>query len=244
MGFAEMLILLGIPYVSDAAVTLADEVMQYVDGEAFAASSSLAHERGVFPNWKQTVYGREGMRLRNATCTSIAPTGTLRILAGASVGIEPLFALAYRRQNVLGGQTLLDLNPLFLRYAQEEGFYSGTLVRELQARGSLAGMTSVPQKARELFRTALEIAPENHLRVQAAFQRHVDNALAKTVNLPQNATPQEVEEIYRRAWELQLKGVTVYRYGSKRQQVLELGAGETPAEHEHFARCDPGACKL
>jgi ribonucleoside-diphosphate reductase alpha chain len=243
MGFAEMLILLGIPYASGRAETLADELMRCVQGEALAASHGLAHERGVFPNWERSVYGREGLRLRNATRTSIAPTGTLSILAGTSAGIEPLFGLAYRR-HVLGGQTLVELNPLFLRYARQQGFYSERLVQGLLERGSLAGLDDVPQTAKDLFRTALEITPEDHLRIQAAFQRHTDNAVSKTVNLPRSATAAEAAAVYRRAWELGLKGITVYRYGSKGEQVLQLGAGETPEEHEHFSPCDPHACKL
>jgi ribonucleoside-diphosphate reductase alpha chain len=190
------------------------------------------------------VYRSQDLRVRNATRTSIAPTGTLSILAGTSASIEPLFALAYRREGVLGGATLSELNPLFLRHARERGFYSERLVQELLARGSLSGIDGVPPEARELFRTALEISPEDHLRIQAAFQRHVDNAVSKTVNLPQTATPEDVATIYRRAWELALKGITVYRYGSKDQQVLLLGGSETPEEREHFARCDPHACKL
>jgi ribonucleoside-diphosphate reductase alpha chain len=244
MGFAEMLILLGVPYTSDQATTVADEVMRCIDGEAMIASHALAHERGVFPSWERSIHGREGLQLRNATRTSIAPTGTLSIIAGTSAGIEPLFALAYRRQHVLGGQSLLELNPLFLRYARDRCFYSEGLVQGLLARGTLAGLNEVPQEAKELFRTALEIVPEYHLRIQAAFQQHTDNAVAKTVNMPQSATAQEVATVYRRAWELGLKGITVYRYGSKGEQVLQLGVGETPEEREHFARCDPHACKL
>jgi ribonucleoside-diphosphate reductase alpha chain len=244
MGFAEMLILLGIPYASDRAVSLAEELMRCLDGEALAASHGLAHERGVFPNWDRSVYARVGLRLRNATRTSVAPTGTLSILAGTSAGIEPLFALAYRRQHVLGGQSLVELNPLFLRYARERCFYSERLVQGLLAGGTLAGSDEVPPAVKDLFRTALEIAPEDHLCVQAAFQRHTDNAVSKTVNLPHSATAEEVAAVYRRAWEMGLKGITVYRYGSKGEQVLQLGVGETPEEREHFARCDPHACKL
>jgi ribonucleoside-diphosphate reductase alpha chain len=244
MGFAELLVLLGTPYGSPGAVTLAGELMRCIDGEALAASHGLAHERGVFPVWERSVYAPQGLRLRNATRTSVAPTGTLSILAGTSAGIEPLFALAYRRENVLGGQTLAELNPMFLRYAREQGLYSERLVRELLERGSLAGLGEAPPASRELFRTALEIGPEAHVRIQAAFQRHTDNAVSKTVNLPESATAEEVAAVYRRAWELGLKGVTVYRYGSKGEQVLRLGAGETPEGREHFARCDPHACKL
>jgi ribonucleoside-diphosphate reductase alpha chain len=243
MGFAELLILLGVPYATDRAVALADELMRFIAGETLAASQNLAQERGVFANWDRSVHSRKGLRLRNATRTSIAPTGTLSIIACTSAGIEPLFALAYRR-HVLGGQTLVELNPLFLRYAKQEGFYSDRLVEDLLDRGSLTGLDAVGQAARDLFRTALEIAPEDHLRIQGAFQRHTDNSVSKTINLPQSATAEEVAAVYRRAWELGLKGITVYRYGSKQEQVLQLGAGESPAEREHFARCDPHACKL
>ncbi len=244
MGFAELLILLGIPYASERAFQLAEELMQAINDEAKSASARLAQERGVFPNWEKSVYAERGERLRNATRTSIAPTGTIGIIAGTSAGIEPLFALAYRREHVLGGETLTELNPLFVRYAQDHGLDTERLVEQLRVHGTLAEIEAVPSEVRELFRTALEIAPEDHLRVQAAFQKHVDNAVSKTINLPHDATPEVIEQIYRRAWELGVKGVTVYRYGSKQQQVLNLGTGETPEEHEHFARCDPHACKL
>jgi ribonucleoside-diphosphate reductase alpha chain len=239
-----LLILLGIPYASDQAASLAEELMRFLDSETLQTSHQLAHERGVFPAWEQSVYASEGLRLRNATRTSIAPTGTLSILAGTSASIEPLFALAYHREHVLGGESLAELNPLFLRYARRQGLYTDSFIRELQARGSLAGIPGVPEPTRELFRTALEIEPEDHLRIQAAFQRHVDNAVSKTINLPESARPEDVAHAYRRAWEMGLKGITVYRYGSKGRQVLRLGSDETTEQHEHFARCDPHACKL
>jgi ribonucleoside-diphosphate reductase alpha chain len=246
MGFAEMLILLGISYDSDQAVTVAQELMQFMAEKARAASEHLATERGVFPNWPKSVYARQGgrpVRLRNATCTSIAPTGTLSIIAGTSAGIEPLFALAYRR-HVLDGQTLVDVNPLFVRHARQQGFYSDRLMQQLEERGSLTGLPNVPTSAQALFPTALEIEPEAHLRIQAAFQKHVDNAVSKTINLPQSATPADIAAIYRQAWEMGLKGITVFRYGSKGHQVLELGSEETPEEHEHFVKCDPKSCRL
>jgi ribonucleoside-diphosphate reductase alpha chain len=244
MGFAELLILLGIPYASERALALADELMRFLDQEALAASRQLADERGVFPNWERSIYAHQGLRLRNATRTSVASTGTISIIAGTSASIEPLFALAYRRENVLGGETLTEVNPLLLRHAREKGFYSEAFMRELQARGSLARIAGVPPEAHELFRTALEIAPEDHLRIQVAFQKHTNNAVSKTINMPQTATADDVASVYRQAWEWGLKGITVFRYGSKGQQVLQLGVGETPEEHEHFARCDPEACKL
>jgi ribonucleoside-diphosphate reductase alpha chain len=181
--------------------------------------------------------------MRNATCTSIAPTGTISLIAGTSASIEPLFALAYRR-HALDGQTLTELNPIFVQVAQQDRFYSEDLVRTLHRQGSLARVSEVPESSRRLFQTALDMAPEDHLRIQAAFQKHVDNAVSKTINLPRDATADDIARIYRQAWEWGLKGITVFRYGSKGQQVLELDEDETPEQHEHFAKCDPHACEL
>jgi ribonucleoside-diphosphate reductase alpha chain len=244
MGFAELLILLGILYTSERALTLAEELMRCLSEQATAASEQLARERGVFPNWERSIYARQGRRLRNATRTSIAPTGTISIIAGTSASVEPLFALAYRREHVLGEQTLTELNPLLLRYTRQHGFYSEAFVQQLQVRGTLPDLPGIPSSVKELFQTALEISPEAHLRMQAAFQKHTDNAVSKTINLPHSATVETVANVYRRAWEWGCKGITVFRYGSKGQQVLELGVGQTAAQHEHFARCDPQACKL
>lgn len=244
MGLADMLVAMGVPYVSRDAASLAEELMEFIAREARAASEELAGERGVFPNWRRSIYARNNRRLRNATCTSIAPTGTIGIIAGTSASIEPLFALAYHRKHVLEEQTMTELNPLFERYARRHGFYSQRLACELQLRGTLREIEGVPAEARELFRTALEIAPAEHLRIQAAFQKHVDNAVSKTINLPESAAVGDIAEIYQQSWKMALKGVTIYRYGSKGKQVLNLGAAETPDEREHFARCDPHACKL
>jgi ribonucleoside-diphosphate reductase alpha chain len=244
MGFAEMLIQLGVPYASERATALAEELMQVLAEQALAASEELARQRGVFPNWEKSVYARQDVRVRNATRTSIAPTGTISIIAGTSPSIEPLFALAYRRQHVLEGQSLVELNPLFVSYARDKGFYSEGLIRQLQTGRSLSQSTQVPESAKGLFQTALEIAPSDHLRIQAAFQRHVDNAVSKTVNLPESASPDDVAAVYRQAWECGLKGITIFRYGSKEEQVLRLGAEETPEDREHLVRCDPGECRL
>lgn len=243
MGFAELLILLEVPYDSPEAVAVAERVMETIQRTADDESARLASRRGVFPHWDHSIFRTLGKPRRNATCTSIAPTGTISLIAGTSAGIEPLFALAYRR-HALDGQVLIEVNPLFLQHARRKGYYSDELVRTLTQFGSLAEGQAVPQAARALFRTALEISADGHLAIQAAFQRFTDNAVSKTVNMPQEATPADVAYVYRRAWELGLKGVTVYRYGSKSRQVLELGANETAAEREHFARCDPHACRL
>ncbi len=243
MGFAELLILLSTGYGTDESVRVAEDVMKFIAAESRSASEELAAERGAFPSWFQSTHARRGVRLRNIACNSIAPTGTISILAGTSAGIEPLFALAYRRR-ALGDQTLVELNPLVLRFARDHGFDTDGFRRGLAARGRLEGLPGIPPEARTLFRTALEIEPADHLRIQAAFQRHTDNAVSKTINLPETAAAVEIRAIYEEAWRLSLKGMTVYRYGSKGEQVLELGTGETVEEREHFARCDPSACKL
>lgn len=240
MGFAEACIALGIPYSSGSAIEFADQLMSFIAREARLASVRLAEERGTFSNWGQSVYAHSGMPLRNATQTSIAPTGTISIIAGTSSGIEPLFALAYRRKNVLGNETLAELNPLLLRYLTAREDVLNRVLKE----GTLDTVEGIPANAKELFKTALSIPPEQHVRMQAAFQRHVDNAVSKTVNLPEQATPQNIAQVYLLAHRLGCKGITVYRYGSKTKQVLELGAGEDPEFREQFTKCDPEACRL
>lgn len=244
MGFAEALIRLGIPYGSPESLACAAKVMECVNGEALRASAVLAESRGVFPAWRQSVHAEQGLRLRNATRTAIAPTGTLGIIADTTPGIEPLFALAYRRINVLDGHALVEVNPLFQERAEQAGLDSVGLIRHVLDHGSLADAPGLPPGWREIFATALEIPPDGHLEVQAAFQRHVDNAVSKTINLPHECTREDVARAYRRAWELGLKGVTIYRYGSRSSQVLELGAREAAAHREHASRCDPEECRL
>lgn len=242
MGFAEACILCGISYSSDAALGFAEELMQFIAAEARSASASLAEERGPFPAWNRSSFA-PSLRLRNATQVSIAPTGTISLIAGTSSGIEPLFALAYRRA-VLEGQELVELNPIFHRYLQCCGTTGSGIAEAVARTGSLAGQDAVPAELRRLFVTALEIPPEHHVRMQAAFQKHTDNAVSKTVNLPADARVEDIAGVYSLAYKLGCKGVTVFRYGSKPDQVLRLGAEEEPYEHEYFTRCDPGACKL
>jgi len=244
MGFAEMLIRLGISYDSDDASRSASDLMKFIGERAHRASSELADSRGTFPAWEGSLPAARGHRLRNATCTAIAPTGTLSILAGTSPGIEPLFALAFRRHGVLSGETLVETTPVLERVLAENGLQPGAVVAEVLEKGNLRGVAGVPESLRHLLVTALEIPPARHLEVQAAFQRHVDNSVSKTVNLPHDATREDVVWIYRRAWELQLKGVTVYRFGSKQSQVIELGASESPDRYLHGSKCDPEECRL
>jgi len=244
MGFAELLIRLGIPYSSEVAVTFARQLMQFIAQEAHRTSAELANERGVFPSWKQSVYASQGVQLRNATLTSIAPTGTISIIADTSSSIEPLFALSYRRVGVLEGQTLTECNPLLISLGERMGFLTAEVLGYVASHGTLAGAPNVPGAIRELFATALEIEPQQHLLMQAAFQAGVDNAVSKTINLPAEATPEAVAAIYRTAYRLGLKGITIYRYGSLTQQVLQLGAEEEPYEKEHASKCDPYQCRL
>ena len=221
MGWAEMLIRLGLPYDSEAARRLAGEVAAFLRSEAEAASAALARERGAFPNLP---YARDPERpRRHATLLSIAPTGTISILAGTTPSIEPLFAVAYTREGVLGGEALPEVNPLFVRMMEERGADWRRVVREVAKTGTLEGVAGVPEEVRRVFRSALEVRPEDHLKMQAAWQAHVDNAVSKTINLRPEATAEEVERIYLEAWRLGLKGITVFRYGSKGEQVLELG---------------------
>jgi ribonucleoside-diphosphate reductase alpha chain len=218
--------------------------MSFIYNEAFSASGKLADERGVFPNWKRSVLAKKGKNLRNATLTSIAPTGTISIIAGTSSGIEPLFALAYRRKNVLEGEIIREINPLFLKYSIDEKFYSEDLVRQLLENGNIQDLKEIPEVVKRIFVTALDIPVEQHIKMQASFQRNVDNSVSKTINMPQDATVEEVKKAYIMAYDLGCKGITVFRYGSKMQQVLEIGSSEKAFEKEYFVKCDPGACRL
>ena len=214
MGFADALICLGIPYDSEKALETAENVMGFINKEATAASAELAKTRGAFPAFEGSIYDRPGQpKLRNAARTTIAPTGTLSIIAGCSSGIEPLFALSYMR-TILEGEHLLEANQYFEEVAKKEGFYSEALMKELATRGSARGMDNVPAWVQQVFVTAHDITPEGHVRIQAAFQRHTDNAVSKTVNFPHDATREDVAKVYRLAYELGCKGITIYRDGS------------------------------
>ena len=242
MGFADLLVDLGVPYDTDEAVALAERLMARIRARAEAASARLADERGAFPNWPGSLAHARGRRLRNATVTSIAPTGTLSILADCSSGIEPYFALAFVR-HVLDGEHLPETSRRFEEALRRTGAWSADLVAEVRARGSVRGIQAVPEAVRRLFPIAADIAPERHLAVQEAFQRHVDNAVSKTINLPADATPGDVRAIYRSAWQRGLKGVTVFREGLPGGAVLVRGArGEIELPAEATGGCGDALC--
>ncbi len=229
MGYADMLLRLDIPYDTEEALKLGKEIMKFIDDEGHRMSAELADERGSFPNFHQSTLAARHEKLRNATVTTIAPTGTISIISAVSSGIEPIFAVAYVR-NVMDRDILPEVNPIFEEVARERGFYTDELMKEIAAKGSLKDMKMIPEDVRRLFVTALDISPEWHIRMQAAFQEHTDNAVSKTVNFPKEATPKDVENVYLQAYKLGCKGVTVYRYGSREDQVLSVGEGPKEAK--------------
>ncbi len=223
MGWADMLLQLGIPYDSEEALELADQVMGFIKRVGHEESAKLAQERGSFANWSGSIY-KDGPPLRNATVTTIAPTGTISIIAGSTSGIEPLFAIAFR--HIVGDRNLSFVNPQLERVAKERGFYSEELMEKVVRQGTLHGLEEIPEDVRRVFVTAHEVAPEWHVRMQAAFQRHVDNGVSKTVNLPNSASIEEVAQVYTQAFQAGCLGITVFRDGCKGTQVLHVGSVE------------------
>ena len=231
MGFADMLLQMGIPYASEEALEAAEQVMGFICEKTQEASAALASQRGCFPAWEGSIYNRDGASqpMRNSAPTTIAPTGTISIIAGCSSGIEPLFALSYVR-NVMDNDRLVEGNPFFEAVAKHEGFYSNDLMEQLAQTGSLHHMgDTVPEWVQDLFTTSHDVTPEWHVRMQAAFQRHTDNAVSKTINFPSEATKENIEEAYMLAFREGCKGITIYRDGSKDNQVLSPGQGQQTA---------------
>lgn len=244
MGFADYLIQRGIPYHSPQALDEAGRLMSFIQEKSKEASAGLAVERGPFPNFEDSLWARRGHRpLRNATTTTVAPTGTISIIAGCSSGIEPLFGICFWR-NVMENDRLVEVHPAFKAWALEEGFYSEGLMRRIAAGTRLRDLPEIPERIARVFITAHELHPEHHVRMQAAFQKHTDNAVSKTINFGHDATPSDVADAYLLAFDLGCKGITVYRDGSRQAQVLNLG-GE---EGESFSGLQPipiyGGCEL
>ncbi len=226
MGFADLLIQLGIPYNSEEGIKIAGEVMAFIDRKSKEMSMVLAQERGVFPAYEQSAYLKENMKLRNATTTTIAPTGTISIIAGVSSGIEPLFALSYFR-NVMDNDQLIEVHPIFEKVAKKNGFYSEELMEKVAEKGSIKELMNIPEEIRSIFVTAHDVSPIWHIKMQGAFQKYVDNAVSKTVNFSHHATQKDVEEVYQLAYNLGCKGVTIYRDGSREGQVLNIGKAKS-----------------
>ena len=250
MGWADILTRMGIPYDSEAALELGEQVMRFIQERTWTASQDLAGERGPFPAFYGSVYDVPDARpMRNSAPTTIAPTGTISIIAEASSGIEPLFALSYVR-NVMDRTRLVEVNPWFRQAAEEGGFFSDELMQQLADVGSARGLDGVPLEAQQAFATSHDIAPEWHVRMQAAFQKYTDNAVSKTINLPHDATVADVADAYRLAYQLDCKGITIYRDGSKDEQVLSIGetcssdqvpTGALPTAAFRVPRTRPGA---
>ncbi|MHB1390081.1 MAG: adenosylcobalamin-dependent ribonucleoside-diphosphate reductase [Thermoleophilia bacterium] len=252
MGFAEALVRLGIRYDSEAALAQAAKIMGFIEERAIAASAAIAARRGSFPNFQGSLWQQRGYpMMRNATLTTIAPTGSISVIAGSSSGIEPLFAVSFVR-DVMEGTRLLEVSADFEWLARRRGFYSEELMFQIARTGSLQQLEAIPPDVRELFRTAMDIEPEWHVRMQAAFQEHIDNAVSKTVNLPREAGIDEVRRVFLLAWELGCKGITVFRYGSRRQQVLyvgdgshaETGSGHVTASADYAGGCPAVDCEI
>jgi ribonucleoside-diphosphate reductase alpha chain len=222
MGFADLLVQLGIPYNDPKAIEIGEKVMSFIQERGRNTSRELGLKRGSFPNFQSSILKNRWDAMRNATVTTIAPAGTISIIAGTSSGIEPIFALVFIR-HVLDGKELLEVNPFFEKVAKREGFYSEDLMGKIAQDGNIQNLQEVPEKIRNLFVTAHDISPEDHIRMQAAFQKYTDNAVSKTVNFPHEATVDDVAKVYHLAYELDCKGVTIYRDRSRTKQVLYKG---------------------
>ncbi len=220
MGWAEMLIQLEIPYASIEAVELGNKIMKFIKEKSYETSAKLAEEKGEFPEWKNSKHFNN-IPLRNATCNSIAPTGTISVIADTSYSIEPLFALAYKRAGILNGKNQTEVNKLLKNKMKTLGLWNETIKQTIFETGSIREIDTIPDSIKKLFETSLEITWKYHLLHQKAFQRYTDNAVSKTINLPEKTSVKEIAKIYWTAWEYKLKGITIYRYGSRNEQVLQ-----------------------
>lgn len=242
MGWADTLLMLGIAYNSDEAVRLAERVMRYIENTGHAASAKLAEKRGTFPLFEVSTL-KDGIPMRNATVTTIAPTGTLSIIGGCSSGVEPVFAYAFIR-NIMDGTEMIEVNPILTEKLKELGLYNETLLRKIVKEGTIAHCTEIPEEVRRVFVCAHDIKPVDHIRMQAAFQRYTDNAVSKTVNFPKEATRNEVRDVYMLAYKEGCKGVTIYRDGSRQEQVLNIGKVNKEGSSEAGGQAFLSACEM
>ncbi|MFL2665033.1 MAG: vitamin B12-dependent ribonucleotide reductase [Dehalococcoidia bacterium] len=239
MGFADMLVKLGIPYDTEEAVELGRKLMKFIQENADEESITLGEERGPFPAWHDSEEAKlGGAKYRNACRLTVAPTGTISMIAGASSGIEPIFSLAYRKHNILEGETLYYVDKNFEKMAKKEGFYTEDLLEHLSNGGSLQDRQEVPENIKDLFHVASDISPRDHVLMQAAFQESTDAGISKTINFPNEATVEDVEDAYLLAWETKCKGITVYRAGSREKEVLTTGTKETSNESNESSSQD------
>ncbi|MBI3119984.1 MAG: vitamin B12-dependent ribonucleotide reductase [Candidatus Kerfeldbacteria bacterium] len=223
MGFADMLVKLRIPYDSKEATNVAEDIMSFVQKHAHDASEQIALEKGSFPNFEKSIWAENRRAMRNSAVTTIAPTGYTSIVANCSSGVEPIYALAFKRTNSMNDHDLFEVVSVFEEVAKQEGFYSEELMKKIIEHGSCQGLSEVPKNWQKVFLTAHEVSPEAHIRVQAAFQKHCDNAVSKTINFPESASSEDIENVYMLAWKLECKGVTIFRDGSKEEQAMHVG---------------------
>jgi len=243
MGFADLLFKLKIPYDSNEAIIIGEKIISFISKEARQKSKELGKERGSFKTFKSSIWSKKYPFMRNATSTSIAPTGTISIIAGCSSGIEPLFGLVFLR-DVMEGKKLIEVNETFKLELIKRNLYSDDLIESISKTGNIKN-TDLPKDMKKIFVTSLDIAPELHIRMQSAFQKYVDNAVSKTVNLPNNSSIDVVKKIYLLAWKLKCKGITIYRYGSKTEQVLYIGTGKPIVVNVGYSGgCPTGVCPL
>lgn len=241
MGFAELLIKLSIRYDSEQALRKANQIMKFISEESRKMSEELGKIKGSFPNFKQSIWVDSYETMRNATVTTIAPTGSISVIAGCSSGIEPLFGVAFIR-NILQGTKLFEVNDLFEKELQDRKIYSTDLIKKISQKGSIQDIEEIPESLKNIFLTAFDIKPEDHVKMQAAFQQYTDNAVSKTVNLPSDASIDEVRDIYFKAFKLKCKGITIYRYGTKKNQVLSSTKDIEDDKYVNFSSTYSGGC--